>query len=61
MEGWIIRGRAKLKNIYEDFFNIDSMKDVEFAKEITENEIKKENFIVGFLSSIKQKMESGRK
>lgn len=45
----------------KDFFNIDSMKDVEFAKEITENEIKKENFIVGFLSSIKQKMESSRK
>ena len=45
----------------KDFFNIDSMKDVKFAKEITENEIKKENFIVGFLSSIKQKMESNRK
>jgi hypothetical protein len=37
------------------------MKNVSFAKNITENELKKENFIVGFLSSIRHKMESQRK
>ena len=39
----------------------NKMKNISFAKDITENELKKENFIVGFLSSIRQKMESKRK
>ena len=45
----------------KDFFDKDDMNDVNFAKNITENDIRKENFITGFLSSVKQKMESKRK
>tara|TARA_Y100000590_G_C15121611_1_gene788919 strand:- start:86 stop:538 length:453 start_codon:yes stop_codon:yes gene_type:complete len=45
----------------KDFFDKDDMNDVTFAKNITENDIRKENFITGFLSSVKQKMESKRK
>ena len=43
------------------FYDKDDMKKVNFAKAITENEIKKENFVYGFLSSIKQKMATKRK
>ena len=43
------------------FYDKESMKKVNFAKNITENEIKKENFIYGFLSSVREKMESRRK
>jgi len=43
------------------FFNKDDMKDVKFAKAITENELRKENFIYSFLSSIRQKMQSAKK
>jgi len=45
----------------KDFFDKEDMNNVNFAKNITENDIKKENFITGFLSSVKQKMESKRK
>ena len=45
----------------KDFFDKGDMNNVIFAKNITENDIKKENFITGFLSSVKQKMESKRK
>tara|TARA_Y100000590_G_scaffold234118_1_gene263688 strand:- start:8069 stop:8521 length:453 start_codon:yes stop_codon:yes gene_type:complete len=48
-----------LKN--KDFFNKDNMNKLTFAKAITENEVRKENFIYSFLSSIRQKMESKRK
>ena len=37
------------------------MNKIKFAKAITENDIKKENFIYSFLSSIRQKMETKRK
>ena len=37
------------------------MKKISFAKDITENELRKENFIHSFLSSIRQKMLSKRK
>ena len=37
------------------------MKKVKFAKEITENDLRKENFVYSFLSSIRQKMEQRRK
>ena len=47
--------------INKNFFNKDSMKDLTFAKSITENEIKKENFVYSFLSSIRQKMETKNK
>ena len=43
------------------FYDIENMKEIEFAKTITENEVKKENFIYSFLSSIRQKMESSKK
>ena len=45
----------------KDLFNKDDMNKLTFAKAITENEVKKENFIVGFLSSIRQKMEAKKK
>ena len=45
----------------KEFFDKESMKDVNFAKAITENDLRKENFIYSFLSSIRQKMESSKK
>ena len=40
----------------KEFFDKEDMKDVNFAKAITENDIKKENFVYSFLSSIRQKI-----
>ena len=37
------------------------MKKIKFAKNETVNDIKKENFIYGFLSSIRQKMQAKKK
>ena len=45
----------------KEFYDKESMKDINFAKAITENDAKKENFIYSFLSSIRQKMDSKRK
>ena len=45
----------------KDFYDIKNMKNISFAKNITENEISKENFIVSFLSSVRQKMQSKRR
>jgi len=45
----------------KEFYNKDKMQKVAFAKDITENEIKRENFIYSFLSSIRKKMETKRK
>ena len=45
----------------KEFYNKDKMKRLTFTKEITENEIRKENFIYSFLSSIRQKMQTKRK
>ena len=50
-------GVLKKKNFYDR----DKMNSVKFTKNITENEIKKENFIYSFLSSVRSKMESKRK
>ena len=47
--------------IKKDFYDKNDMKEVKFAKMITENELKKENFIYSFLSSIRQKMEIKKK
>ena len=47
--------------IKKDFYNKDNMNELTFAKAITENEIKKENFIYSFLTSVRQKMESKKK
>ena len=41
----------------KEFYNKKKMKKISFAKTVTENEIRKENFIQGFLSSVRQKME----
>jgi len=43
------------------FYDKDNMNKLEFDKEITVNEIKKENFIYSFLSSVRQKMIQKRK
>ena len=45
----------------KEFYDKESMNKMNFAKNITENEIKKENFIYSFLSSVRTKMESKRK
>ena len=45
----------------KDFYNIENMKKLTFAKEITENEIRKENFVYSFLSSVRQKMQHKKK
>jgi len=47
--------------VKKDFYDKDNMKKIKFAKKITENELKKENFIYSFLSSIRQKMEIKKK
>ena len=45
----------------KDFYDIKNMQNISFAKNITENEIRKENFIVSFLSSVRQNMQSKRR
>ena len=45
----------------KEFFDKNDMKKMNFARKITENELKKENFIYGFLSSVREKMEARRK
>ena len=45
----------------KEFYDKEKMKKVNFAKNITENDISKENFIYSFLSSIRQKMLTKRK
>ena len=47
--------------VKKNFYDKDDMNKMTFAKAITENEIRKENFIVGFLSSVRQKAESSKK
>lgn len=44
----------------KEFYNKEKMKKLSFAKDITENEIRKENFIESFLSSVRQKMQQRR-
>ena len=48
-----------LKN--KKFYDKGNMQKLSFAKDVTENEINKENFIYSFLSSIRQKMQTKRK
>ena len=43
------------------FYDKNNMKKLEFAENITENELRNENFIYSFLSSIRQKMETNKK
>jgi len=45
----------------KEFYNKDDMKKISFSKDVTNNEIMKENFIYSFLSSVRQKMITKRK
>ena len=45
----------------KEFYDKENMKEINFAKAITENDVRKENFVYSFLSSIRQKMESKKK
>ena len=45
----------------KEFYNKKKMNEIKFAKNQTENEIRKENFIYSFLSSVRQKMLSKRR
>ena len=45
----------------KEFYNKEDMNEIAFAKDITTNEIRKENFIHSFLSSVRQKMLTKRK
>jgi len=45
----------------KEFYNKKEMNEIKFAKNETENELRKENFIYSFLSSIRQKMLTKRK
>ena len=45
----------------KEFYEKDDMNKIRFSKNVTENEVRKENFINSFLSSIRQKMLSKRK
>ena len=40
----------------KEFYDKNQMNKISFAKDITENELRKENFIYSFLSSVRQKM-----
>ena len=45
----------------KDLYNKEKMKNIKFSKTVTSNEIRKENFIYSFLSSIRQKMKIKQK
>ena len=45
----------------KEFFDKSQMNNIKFAKTVTENDIRKENFIYSFLSSIRQKSLQKRK
>jgi len=44
----------------KEFYDKSKMKKIAFAKDQTENEIKKQSFIYNFLSSVRQKMMNRR-
>ena len=45
----------------KEFYSKKEMNEIKFAKNKTENELRKENFIYSFLSSVRQKMLTKRK
>ena len=45
----------------KEFYDKGKMNEIKFAKDKTENELRKENFIYSFLSSVRQKMLQKRK
>ena len=44
----------------KEFYDKEDMNKINFAEAITQNDIKKENFIYSFLSSVRQKMQQRR-
>ena len=45
----------------KEFYDKKEMNEIKFARNKTENELRKENFIISFLSSVRQKMLAKRK
>ena len=45
----------------KELSTMEDKKKLTFAKNITENEIRKENFVYSFLSSVRQKMQTQKK
>ena len=45
----------------KEFYDKEKMNKIRFAKNVTENDLKRENFIYSFLSSVRQKMQVRRK
>ena len=45
----------------KEFYDKEKMNQIKFAKTVTENDLKKENFIYSFLTSVRQKMQVRRK
>ena len=45
----------------KELYDKESMNQINFAKAVTENDIRKENFIYNFLSSVRTKMEAKKK
>ena len=45
----------------KSFYDKDDVKKVKFSEKITENKLSKKSFVETFLSSVKEKMYSGRK
>ena len=43
------------------FYNKEDLKKISFSDKITENELSKKSFVEKFLSSVREKMYSGRK
>ena len=41
----------------KEFYDKEKMNKIKFAKTITENDLKRENFIYSFLTSVRQKMQ----
>ena len=60
-ETFIIELTPEQAQFILDFYNKDNMNKLKFSKVETDNDIKKENFVYSFLSSIRQKMQSKRK
>ena len=45
----------------KEFYDKEKMNKIKFAKNVTENDLKRENFIYSFLTSVRQKMQTRRK
>ena len=45
----------------KEFYDKEKMNKIKFAKTVTENDLKRENFIYTFLTSVRQKMQVRRK